>query len=321
MATIDVVLLTNSPAYRDVLGDGFTVHEAHEAGLEALQEAVRACARILVTTGFRGVSRAEMVKLPGLGLICCLGTGHENVDLRAARERGVTVTHGAGTNAPAVADHAMGLLLALMRDIPRSDRMARQGVWRTNLGPRPTPTGKHLGILDMGAIGQRIARRAEGFEMRVSFTTRTPRPELPWAHVPTLPELAAQVDHLVVAAPGGAATFHLVDAAVLRALGPQGMLVNVGRGSVVDTQALVTALADGTIAGAALDVFEDEPVVPAALCAMENVVLTPHIAAWSPEVRLASIALLRENVSRFLAGEPVASPVPGMPAQPGARAA
>lgn len=306
----DVVLLSDSPAYRDVLGEGFAIHEAHKTGIEGLDPEIRARARILVTSGFTGASAAQMDLLPSLGLICCLGTGYENIDVKAALARGLIVTHGAGTNAAAVADHAMGLLLALMRDIPRADRLARQGTWRNDLGPRPTATGKHLGIIGLGGIGERIARRAEAFDMRISYTTRTPRAHLPWRHVPDVLALATEVDHLIVAAPGGAATFHMVNAAVLKALGPKGLLVNIGRGSVVDTEALIAALTERAILGAALDVFEEEPKIPPALCTLQNVILTPHMASWAPEVREASIELLQRNVAQFLAGQPVASPIP-----------
>ncbi|RVT95592.1 2-hydroxyacid dehydrogenase [Rhodovarius crocodyli] len=308
--TTDVVLLSDSPAYRNTLGEGFIVHEAHKTGIEGLPAEVRANARILITSGFTGASAAQMDQLPKLGLICCLGTGYENIDVKAALSRGLTVTHGAGTNAAAVADHAMGMLLAMMRDMPRADRLARQGTWRNDLGPRPTATGKHLGIIGLGGIGERIARRAEGFEMKISYTTRTPRPQVPWTHVPNVLDLARQVDALIVAAPGGASTYHMINAEVLEALGPKGVLVNIGRGSVVDTEALVAALKANTILGAALDVFEQEPHIPEELRALDNVILTPHMASWAPEVRQASVELLQRNVALFLAGQPVASAIP-----------
>ncbi|MBS0517094.1 MAG: 2-hydroxyacid dehydrogenase [Proteobacteria bacterium] len=281
--------------------------------MAALPEAdVRCRARVLVTTGHAGASREEMTTLPALSLICCIGTGYENVDLAAARERGIVVVHGAGTNAGAVADHAFALLLAAMRDIPRFDASARRGAWRGSLGARPIPSGKRLGLIGMGGIGERVARRGAAFDMEISYHTRRPRPDLPWPHFPSALALAEAVDLLVVAAPGGASTHHMVDAAVLKALGPQGFLVNVGRGSIVDTAALVAALREGAIAGAGLDVFEDEPEIPADLRALPNLVMTPHVGAAAPEVQGAAAELLRRNVELFLEGQSVLTPVPEM---------
>ena len=297
--------------YRRALAADFTVHDLpppHAIGADP----VVPNARILVTSGFAGLSRQELAALPGLELVCCLGTGYERVDVAAARERGITVTHGAGTNAGAVADHAMAMLLAVMRDLPRLDAAVRRGEWRAAAAPRPIPTGKRLGLVGLGGIGLRVARRAEAFEMPVAYHTRTPRADVPWRHVPDMVALARDSDCLVLAAPGGAATFHMVDAAVLAALGPDGFLVNVGRGSLVDTAALVAALRAGTIAGAALDVFEDEPDVPQALREAPNALLTPHVAGWAPEARTAAITLLRDNIARFLAGKPVLTPIPEM---------
>lgn len=298
-------------AVRQVLGDTHALHEV--AGAEPAALAARcAGARVLVTNGITGASRAQMEALPELAMICCLGTGYENVDVEAARTRGIVVTHGAGSNAAAVADHAMALLLCAMRDLPWLDREARQGLWRDNVGLRPIPTGKRLGLLGLGAVGEKIARRAAGFDMTIAYHTRRARAEVPWSHVGSAQALAEQSDCLIVAVPGGATTFHMVDAAVLRALGPQGFLVNVGRGSVVDSAALASALQEGTIAGAALDVFEGEPEIPAALLAAPRLVITPHVAAWAPEVRMAGAELLRQNIEAVLAGKPPVTPVPEM---------
>lgn len=308
----ELLLRSASPEYRAMLAAaGLVVHDASGVEIAALPEALRARSRVFVTSGVIGCTAAEMAALPALGLVACLGTGYEKVDLQAARERGIVVTHGAGTNATAVADHAMALLLAAFRRLVPLDRAARAGRWREGAAPRPIPSGKRLGILGMGAIGERIARRAEGFEMAVSYHSRTPKGGLPWPHLPSVLALAEAVDHLVVAVPGGAATRHLVDAAVLRALGPQGILVNVGRGTVVDTAALVAALEAGGLAGAALDVFEAEPEIPQALRGRDDVVLTPHVAAWAPEAREATVALIKDSIGRFLRGEPVANAVPG----------
>jgi lactate dehydrogenase-like 2-hydroxyacid dehydrogenase len=173
-------------------------------------------------------------------------------------------------------------------------------------------------MIGMGGIGERVARRAVAFDMAVSYHTRTPRPDLPWRHFTSALALAEAVDCLVVAAPGGLQTYHMIDAPVFNALGPNGFLVNVGRGSVVDTAALVEALRAGTIAGAALDVFENEPSVPEELRAAPNIVMTPHVAAFAPEVRDAGALLLRRNIELFLNGQPVLTPVPELAAHAGA---
>lgn len=296
-----------APARRG-LGDDFTFVDFPPHGPLPDRE-IRAAARIIVT-GQAGLSRAQMAGLPALGLIHVWGAGYDGIDLAAAHEKGIVVSYDAGTNAVSVADHAFALLLALMRNIPKLSALTKQGNWRKNVLPPTLPTGKRIGLVGMGKIGERIARRAEAFDMTVAYHTRRPRPDLPWRHHPSARGLAADVDILVVAAPGGPSTRHMIDGDVLNALGPKGFLVNVGRGSVVDTQALIHALQAGTIAGAALDVYEDEPRVPEALGALDNVVLTPHIAGWAPEVHEAAIALFRQNIDRFLRGEAVITPVP-----------
>lgn len=270
---------------------------------------ILATAKIIVT-GQGGFSRQEMDLLPSLGLISSLGSGYDTIDLAAARGKGIAVSYGAGTNAASVADHAIALLLSAIRNIPNLDQSTRRGNWRTNVAAPTIPTGKRMGIIGMGRIGEKIAHRAAGFEIEIAYHTRRIRQDLPWKHYRTATELAQHVDLLVVAAPGGAATRHMINADVLRALGPAGFVVNVGRGTIVDTDALVEALKDGTIAGAGIDVYEDEPNVPAELCSLTNVVLTPHIAAWAPEVHAAAAALVRKNIELFLAGSPIATPVP-----------
>ena len=272
--------------------------------------------RALLTNGTTSIPAALIDALPHLGIICAQGVGYEGVDLAAARARGLVVTHGPGTNDDCVADHAMALMLAVLRDIPGNHATVRNGGWREGRTMRPTATGRRLGILGLGEIGARIARRAAAFDMAVAYHNRRPRPDVPWPYVATLLELARGSDVLVVATPGGAGTRHLVDAGVLAALGPDGFLVNVGRGSVVDTAALVRALGDGTIAGAALDVIEGEPVVPDALRALPNVVLTPHMAGRSPQSVRATIDLVLANLVAHFTGVPVLTPVPEMRGPP-----
>lgn len=262
----------------------------------------------VLTRGPLGLTAAEIQSLSRLQIICVIGAGYEQVDLAAAAARGIIVTNGAGANASAVADHAMALLLALLRDIPRADASIRHGEWNRVISP--SVTGKRLGILGLGAVGQAIARRAhQGFDMPISYHSRTPRQDLPYTWYDSPLHLAEAVDILLVATPGGADTRHLVDAPVLDALGAKGYLVNIARASVVDTQALVAALQQGRLAGAALDVFDDEPQVLDALKALANTVLTPHVAGQSPEAARDTVTLVLRNLQAFFAGEPVLTPV------------
>lgn len=262
----------------------------------------------VLTRGPLGLTASEMAALPKLQIICVIGAGYEQVDLPAAAARGITVTNGAGANAEAVADHAMAMLLALLRNIPQADASTRRGEWQRVISP--SVSGKRLGIVGLGAVGQAIARRAQlGFAMPVSYHSRSPKADQPYTWFDSPERLAEAVDILVVATPGGANTHHLIDASVLKALGPQGYLVNIARASVVDTQALVTALQSGALAGAATDVFDDEPQVPDALKALHNTVLTPHVAGQSPEAARDTVALVLRNLQAFFAGEPVLTPV------------
>ena len=262
----------------------------------------------VLTRGPLGLYAAEIAALPRLKIICVIGAGYEHVDLQAASNRSISVTNGAGANAPTVADHAMALLLALVRGIPQADASIRRGEW---LKPMcPTLEGKRLGIVGLGAVGLAIARRAaNGFDMSVSYHNRQPRPDVPYTYRASARELAAAVDFLIVAAPGGDATHHLVDHRVLEALGPQGYLINIGRASVVDTAALVAALTEGRIAGAGLDVFDEEPRVPDALKRLSNVVLTPHIAGQSPQAAQDTVQLVVLNLQAFFSGQPLLTPV------------
>lgn len=264
--------------------------------------------RIVLTRGATGLRADEMAALPKLELVCSLGVGYENIDLAAAASRGIIVTNGPGANAVSVADHAMALLLGAARHLPQADAWVRQGHWSGFMGPQVT--GKRLGILGLGTIGLEIARRgANGFGMSVGYYNRRARPESGYAYFGSPRELAAASDFLVVATPGGAGTRHLVDADVLDALGPDGYLVNIARGSVVDTDALIAALAEKRIAGAGLDVVDGEPQVPEALKQLDNVVLTPHSAGRSPEAVAATVALFLQNATAHFGGKPVLTPV------------
>lgn len=262
----------------------------------------------VLTRGPLGLRADEMQALPHLQIICVIGAGYENVDLAAAKAHGLTVTNGAGVNASCVADHALALLLALVRDIPNADASVRRSEWRKTI--RPSLAGKRLGILGLGAVGLAIAKRAaHGFDMSVSYHNRRPRPEVPYHYCANVLELAGACDFLVIATPGGAGTQQMVDSKVLQALGPQGFIVNIARASVVSTDDLLAALQQNLIAGAALDVFDDEPSVPDALKVLPNVVLTPHVAGLAPEALEGTVKLVAENLLAHFSGNPVLTPV------------
>ena len=263
----------------------------------------------VLTIGSIGLSAAPMQRMPALRLVCALGAGYENIDVAHAQAHGIAVGNGAGTNDDCVADHAMGLLIASVRGLVRLDRATRDGVWRTAMPLPPNVSHKRLGILGMGAIGAKIAQRALGFEMEIGYHNRSQRSELPHRYFGDLLSLAQWADVLLVATPGGPGTRHLINTQVLDALGPQGHLVNIARGSVVDTAALAAAVREGRLAGAGLDVYESEPAPPAELLDLDAVVLTPHVGGWSPEAVQASVDRFIANMRCHLEGRPLVSPV------------
>ncbi|MBJ9661939.1 2-hydroxyacid dehydrogenase [Burkholderia gladioli] len=263
----------------------------------------------VLTNGSTGLTEGELARLPGLVFLNALGAGYENLPVTAARRRGIAIAHGVGANDDCVADHAFALLLATVRGVVRLDAACRAGVWRDALPMQPNFSGKRIGIVGLGRIGAKIARRAVAFDLEIGYHNRRPREGAQFRYFPAVVELARWTDYLVVATPGGADTRHLIDAAVLAALGARGFLVNVSRGSVVDTAALAAALRDGRIAGAGLDVYEGEPEPPAELVALDSVVLTPHVAGTSPEARDRTIELFLENAARHFAGQPLLTPL------------
>jgi hydroxypyruvate reductase len=267
--------------------------------------------RAVAAAGDSLVPAALIAQLPALEVISVMGVGYDGVDLPAALERGIAVGHTPGVLNDDVADLALALMLAVSRGIVSADAHVRAGRWPTAGRPlQRKMSGARLGLVGMGRIGRAIAQRALAFGMQVAYTSRQRKDDLPWAFCADVAELAAWSDFLVLITPGGAGTRHLVDARVLAALGPKGYLINVARGSVVDEAALVQALANGTIAGAGLDVFEREPAVPEALWAMEQVVLTPHIGSATHETRQAMAALACDNLRTHLAGQAMPAPVP-----------
>jgi lactate dehydrogenase-like 2-hydroxyacid dehydrogenase len=266
-------------------------------------------ARAVLTNGTVGCSAAQLAALLKVELVCALGAGYENIDLAAARQRGIAVANGAGTNDSCVADHAMALLLATVRRIVQLDPYTRAGGWREALPPIPNVSGKRMGILGLGTIGRQIAKRGAGFDLEIGYHNRREVEGESYAYFGSPVELAAWADYLMVVTPGGPTTKHLVDAEVLEALGPQGYVVNVARGSVLDTTALAKALREGIIAGAGLDVYESEPKPPVELIDLKTLVITPHVAGTSPEATGASVRRFIDNATRFFAGQPMISPV------------
>lgn len=265
---------------------------------------------IQAVAGAGSVDAAFMDALPNLRLIAGGGVGYDGIDTTAATARGVVVTNTPDVLTDTVADLALGLLLAIERRIVASDAFVRRGEWATSGFPYTRDVrGLHLGILGLGRIGIAIAHRAEVFGMQVRYSSRHQRADVAYPYYPNALALAQASDILLVVVPGGAETRHLVNEEVLRALGPQGTLVNIARGTVVDEAALVRCLQDGSLGAAALDVFEREPEVPAALFALDNVVLTPHVGSATHSTRQAMADLAVDNVLAYLAGRPPLTPV------------
>jgi hydroxypyruvate reductase len=267
-----------------------------------------------VTSAGVGINAATMDAMPGLRVVSSFGVGLDKLDLAAASARGIAVGYTPDVLNDCVADIAMALMLDVARRVSEADRYVRRGAWTTP-GVAGFPlarkvSGAKLGIVGLGRIGQTIARRAGGFEMDIRYHSRRPVEGVAWRHEPSLIELARWCDFLVVITAGGAPTRHLIDAAVLDALGPRGFIVNVSRGSVIDEQALVQALRERRIAGAGLDVFENEPQVPLELLSMDNVVLLPHIASGTQETRQAMADRVFDNLQGFLRDGRMVSPAP-----------
>jgi len=306
-----LLLVALADEYKALLHKRFHVINAPDAAARAAAIASHGeRIELVLTNGATGLRADEIAALPRLGMVAAQGAGYENLDIAAAKARGVAVCNGAGTNDSCVADHTLALLLASVRALPQQEKALRAGLWRDDLPLRPALNGRRLGIFGMGTIGRKIARRALAFEMGVGYHNRRPRNDIEdCRYFDSLLGLATWADFLVVAAPGGTATRHVINAEVLEALGPQGHLVNIARGSLVDTAALAAALGAGQLAGAALDVYESEPLPPEVLLGFPNVILTPHIAGWSPEAIRATIDLFIANVEAWGMGRPLLTPL------------
>ncbi|MDP9095824.1 MAG: 2-hydroxyacid dehydrogenase [Pseudomonadota bacterium] len=264
----------------------------------------------VVTGGHLGIPNTLVAGLPQVRVIGINGVGYDRVDLDFMREKGIRVSNTPDVLTDDVADLAIGLTLSLLRRLPQAHQHVLAGKWpQGEMKLARKLSGKRVGIIGFGRIGRAVAKRLGGFTDKISYTDRVEQQDAPFTFYPDAVALAKEVDILIVCAAASASTRKLVDRAVLEAIGPTGFLVNIARGSIVDEAALVDALRDHVIAGAALDVFEDEPNVPAALREMDNVVLTPHIASGTHETRRAMGELMLDNLDAFFANRPMPTPV------------
>lgn len=292
----------------EALASRFTVHKLHEATdrdtvIEQIGPRIRGIAG--------GGASAELIaRLPSLEIIANFGVGYDNVDVAAARARNVRVTNTPNVLNDAVAELTIGLMIALARRIPQADQFVRQGRWLKGQFPLLSElNGKTVGILGLGRIGKEIAARCQAMKMRVVYHGRHRQPHEPFVYYDKLLDMARDSDWLVVIAPGGRDTEKVVSRQVLEALGPGGFLVNMARGTLVDEAAMVEMLVSGKLGGAALDVFENEPQVPEALFALDNVVLSPHQGSATHQTRTKMGALVVANLEAHFSGEPLLSAV------------
>lgn len=264
----------------------------------------------LVVAGEFPLDRGLVESLPRLGLIACFTAGYDGVDLAWASERGLKVSHSPGVNHEDVADQAIGLMLAAWRGLIEGHAIVREGRWRpTEKRITPSLAGKHLGVVGLGAIGEAVARRAETFGLKIAWWGPNEKPDVRWPRAESLVALAKASDILIVAARASEANEGLIDRTVIEALGPSGLLVNVARGQLVDEDALIAALKDERLGMAALDVFQAEPTPAERWADVPNVVLSPHTGGATSAALPKMVALTRENLRRFFAGEPLANAV------------
>jgi len=265
----------------------------------------------LVTSARVGASTALIKALPALKVISSFGVGYETIAIAEAQQRHIPIGYTPDVLNDCVADTAMGLLIDVARGMSASDRYAREKKWLKSPYPLTTRvSGKRLGIVGLGRIGQVIARRASGFDMDIRYHNRKPNAALPYTYEASLAALASWCDFLVVASAGGAETKHLISRDILQALGPRGFLINISRGSVIDELALIEALEQNQIAGAGLDVYDDEPNIPERLLALNNAVLLPHLASATHETRQAMADLVMDNLRTFFSTGHVKMAVP-----------
>ncbi|MGL5734995.1 MAG: 2-hydroxyacid dehydrogenase, partial [Beijerinckiaceae bacterium] len=297
--TVDVLMTApTQPLIVNGVDKAFRLHKAWEAkDPPAFIREVAPKIRGIALGGHTAVDEAFLAQFPALEIVASLGVGYDHVDTKAAAKRGVIVTHTPDVLNEEVADTALGLVLNAVRQLPQSEKFLRSGQWlKGNFPLTASLREKTAGIAGLGRIGKAIAKRLEAFGVKVVYYGRTQQKDVSYRWYGSLTDMARDVDILISVLPGGAATKYIINADVLKALGPEGVLVNIGRGTVVDEQALITALKNKTIATAALDVFEDEPRVPEELIAMEHVVLFPHVGSGSIYTRNAMGQLVVDNL-------------------------
>jgi lactate dehydrogenase-like 2-hydroxyacid dehydrogenase len=306
---------------RPVLAKGlanFTIHELDAAShAEAFWPSLRHLRAMTVSAPVESIDEAWYARLPNLEIISSFGVGYDHIDAQGAAKHGIVVTHTPDVLTEEVADTTIGLLLCTVRELPQAERHVRAGKWLEANYPlsRATLRNRTVGLVGMGRIGRAVARRLDAFGVPIVYHSRQSRPDLPYRHYSRLIDMARDVDTLVVIVPGGPETRHMIDADVLDALGPDGILINVARGSVVDESALSEALRQGRIFAAGLDVFVDEPSVPAELLALDNVVLLPHVGSASVFTREKMDQLMVDNILAWASGKPPLTPVPETPWQ------
>ena len=309
----------NKPIIDKGFSDQFVLHPFETRGdLDRVSPAVAAKIRgAAVTYSTVRCDGGVMAMFPKLEVVASFGVGYDHVDANYAREHNIVVTNTPDVLTEEVADIAMGLLIATLREFVKADRYLRSGLWTTQQYPLSVGSlrDRKVGIVGMGRIGQAIARRLDASLVPVVYHTRNPVSGLNYKHYPDLIEMAKAVDTLVVIVPGGPSTAKMINADVLKALGPRGVIINVARGSVVDEEALIAALKSGTILAAGLDVFAKEPVVPDELRAMQNVVLLPHIGSASVVTRNAMDQLVVDNLKAWFAGKGPLTPIAETPAK------
>jgi lactate dehydrogenase-like 2-hydroxyacid dehydrogenase len=306
------------PLVQEGLAKRFTVHKLWEAGdkeafLNGLTQSV-----VAIATGNHAVTDAALMsRFPNLKMVGSFGVGYDSVDAVWAGQHGIVVTNTPDVLNEEVADTALGLLLCTVREFPQTDRYLRAGKWLEKPYPlTATLRDRKVGILGLGRIGKAIAKRLDAFGVPVVYHGRNEQKDVAYRYYPTLKGMAADVNVLLIVAPGGAATNKIVNKEVLEALGPDGILINVGRGSVVDEEALIEALKSKTIRSAGLDVFEDEPRVPAELIAMDHIVLFPHVGSASVHTRRAMAQLVVDNLVSWADGKGPLTPVAETPWPP-----
>jgi hydroxypyruvate reductase len=310
MKTDIVLVVPIYPSAVEQLDQTYALHrlwQAKDRGafLAGIQDRVRA-----IATGPGRVDKELMDALPKTEIIATQSVGLDHIDLATAKQRGIAVTNTPDVLTDDVADIAMALVLAVARRLVVGDRHVRSGAWLKGNLPLATKVGAAtIGILGLGRIGQAIAKRAEAFGMTIVYHGPRAKPGTPYRYYPTLAAMAKEVDYLIVSCPGGPGTRNLVNAEVLAALGAKGVVVNISRGSVIDEPVMVKMLQDGTLGGAGLDVFLDEPRVPEALFALDNVVLQPHVGSATHATRGAMGQLVVDNLAAHFAGKKLLTPV------------